>query len=189
MANPDFLSMTVKNVEFLYPKVDTPYRFNASQQRSEPVDAKVPGAKWEVSWVVDEARGKEFIETLKTHYSECKSRDAKRPAFGKVFGSKILDDGRYKFTASRNGLTTAGTAATEPEVVGADTKPLANRSFWTGSTGNLMVSAIATTAPDGVGGIKLLLGKIQVVNPVYGSAGAGFEDETASVVSADPDFG
>jgi len=186
MANPDFMSMTIKNVEFQYPKLDSTYKWNVAERHSEKCPQNAAGAKWQITWVMDKVRGDELTAQLQKHYAECKARDAKRPAFGKVFGSKVLEDGRVSFSASRNGTNQKGEASIAPEVVGADTKPLADCAIWTGSTGNLMVSAIPTMDADGVGGIKLLLTKVQVVNPVYGSAGAGFEDETANVVAVAP---
>jgi hypothetical protein len=186
MAKLDFLSMTIKQVEFMYPKLDSTYRWNPIDRQSEKCAQTADGAKWQLTWVMDKVRGDELTAQLQKHYAECKARDAKRPAFGKVFGSKVLEDGRISFSATRNGKNQKEESAPAPEVVGADTKPLADRAIWSGSTGNLMISAIPTTDAGGVGGIKLLLGKVQVVNPVYGSAGAGFEDETANVVAVAP---
>ena len=192
MANPDFMSFNVRGVEFMYPKLDSTYRYIAAEKRSDKCAQTAQGAKWSVTFAPSKAEGEALLETLKKHYAECRVRDAKRPAFGRVFGSKVLDDGRISFSASRNGQNARDELNPAPEVVDAKTLPLENRAIWTGSTGNLILSAVPQTDPDGVGGIKLLLTKVQVVNPVYGSAGAGFKDESANVVEqapADSEFG
>ena len=186
MANPDFMSFNVRGVEFMYPKLDSTYRYISAESRSDKCAQNAPGAKWSITFAPSKADGEALLETLKKHYEECRVRDAKRPVFGRVFGSKVLDDGRISFSASRNGLSTKGEPNAAPEVVDAKTLPLENRAIWTGSTGNLILSAVPQTDPKGVGGIKLLLTKVQVVNPVYGSAGTGFKDESANVVEQAP---
>lgn len=175
-GNPDFHKVVKKNVEFLWPRLDQPYRYNNAEKRTEPCAANVTGAGFSVAFKMSLKDGKDLKEELRAHYEGCRSRNSKLPEFSTVFGSKRLndEDGNptdfVQFTAKKRAISNDGKVNKVPEVVGPDHKPLADPAIWTGSVGHIRCLAYPTTDPDGVGGISLMLDAVQVNEAVYGGA-------------------
>ena len=186
--NTDFKKIVVKDVSFQWPRLDQPHRFNERDKQSEPCAATAPGAGYSLAFVMDTEAGKALWSQLKAHYNECKSRNAKLPAFAEVFGMKKLDDGRVQFTAKRAAVSRDGKVNKAPTVVGPDLQDLADKAIWSGSRGHIRCLAFPSTNPqDQSGGISLLLDAVQVTEAVYGSD--NLEDDFGPAAAPEPSFG
>lgn len=180
MANPDFKKFVFKNVTFAWPRLDQPYRYNPSTEKSEPCPANAQGAGFSLAWTMPYTQAKPIFEEMKAHYEDCRGRNSKLPAFGTVFGLKKLKDadgndtGEAQFTAKKGAMSNDGKLNKEPTVVGVDHQPLADKAIWGGSTGHVRVLAFAATNPqDKSGGISLLLDAVVVTKAEYGGDGLG----------------
>lgn len=169
-GNPDFKKVVIKNVEFNWPRLDQPYRYDPHNERSEACPAEAQGAGYSIAWVMQTADAKKLHGELKAHYADCKSRNSKLPDFHSVFGMKKLEDNLVQFTAKKRAMSNDGKTNKPPRVVGPDLQDLDDKAIWSGSTGNLRVLAFAATNPqDKSGGISLLLDSVQVMEAQYGS--------------------
>lgn len=191
-ANPDFKKIVLKDVELLWPRLDTTYRYNSADKRSEACDASVQGASWSVSFKLPMAEAKALKADLKAHYDECRERNRKLPEFSKVFGSKVLEDedgaktDDVKFSAEKKAVSNAGKHNAAPRVVGLDLQEIADKAIWSGTRANLRMLACPVTDPQGNGGVKLLLDAVQVIEPVYG--GDNLEDDFGPAQEVRTDF-
>ena len=178
--NPDFKKFVFKNVTFSWPRLDQPYRYNPSTEKSEPCPANAQGAGFSLAWTMPYAQAKPIFEEMRAHYEDCRTRNSKLPAFGTVFGLKKLknaegvDTGEAQFTAKKGAMSNDGKLNKEPIVVGADHQPLADRAIWGGSRGHVRVLAFPSTNPqDKSGGVSLLLDAVVVTHAEYGGDGLG----------------
>lgn len=185
-SNPDFKKIVVKGVEFIWPRLDQPYRYNERDKKSEPCAATAPNASRSIGWIMDMEAGKALFMELKAHYAECLARNSKLPKFAEVFSMKKDEEaGTVQFTAKKNAMTRDGDPSKVPTIVGPDLLDLADKAIWSGSKGHIRALAFPSTNPqDGTGGISLLLDAVQVTDPQYGSD--GLEDDFGP---ADPSFG
>jgi hypothetical protein len=179
--NDDFLKLVIKNVRFVYPKLDKTYRFNTSKKQSEPCPPSAQGAAWSIGFEMSVAEATALRAQVKAHYEKCQPRNPKLPAFSKIFGAKKTEDGKSVImTAKRTGTRSDGTANTAPKVVDGRKNDLADLAIWSGSLGSLIVNAFPAVDPEGVGGISLILNAVQVTQPIYGSDGLEDFDEVAT---------
>jgi len=173
MAKTDFLGVMIRDVEFNFPRLGATWKFNKSENRSEECSPKANGANYSINWDMTEADARALYKQMKAHYNSCS-----RPIeFSKVFGMKKNDDGSYRFTAKRGGVNAAGELNKAPTVITGMKKPLEDVDIWSGSRGNIKVTAFPTVDPDNIGGISFLIDVVQVVHAVYGSAGLDDFDE------------
>jgi hypothetical protein len=170
MANTDFKSVMIRNVEFKYPRLNATYRFNTSQKKSEECAPTASGASYSIGWEMSKDEASKLHAELKAHYETCQT---KLP-FSKVFGMKKLENGNYEFRAKRNGVNGQGALNEKPRVIDGSKQPLADTAFWGGSKGSIKVTAYPVTDPDGNSGISLLIDTVQVTHAVYG--GGGLDD-------------
>jgi len=188
--NDDFLKVLARDVTLQYPKLNSTYRFNTSQQRSEPCAATASNAAWSVAFDMPKEQAKPLYEELRAHYEACRSRNSKMPQFKTIFGMKKLKDehgnetGIVQFAAKRNGMKKDGTPNKAPTVIDGQKQPLADLTFWGGSKGTVRAWAVAVIDPDGNGGISLLLDAVQVTEARYGDGGIDDFDTVES--KADP---
>ena len=167
--NPDFLKVMIRDVEFFWPRLDQPYRYNAQTKRTEACAAGAPNAGYSIAWDMPMAEAKKLHAELRKHYEACRSRNAKLPEFEQVFGmKKDPNTGTVRFTAKKRAMSADGKINKPPRVLGADLTELGDKAIWSGSKGDLRVLAFASTDPDGAGGISLLLDVVQVKEAVYG---------------------
>lgn len=182
MANPDFKKFVFKNVTFAWPRLDQPYRYNPTTEKSEPCPANAQGASWSLAFTMPNEKAAEVFAEMKAHYNDCRTRNAKLPEFSTVFGVKRLKDengketGMAQFTAKKGAMSNEGKENKAPIVVGADHQPLADLAIWGGSIGHVRVLAFPSTNPqDKSGGITLLLDAVVVTHAEYG--GNNLEDD------------
>lgn len=190
MANPDFKKFVFKNVTFAWPRLDQPYRFNPSTEKSEPCPASAQGASYSLAFTMPNKEAAEIFAEMKAHYNDCRTRNAKLPEFSTVFGVKRLKDdqgketGMAQFTAKKSAMSIDGKENKMPVVVGVDHQPLADRAIWGGSTGHVRVLAFPSTNPqDKSGGVTLLLDAIVVTKAEYG--GDGLDDDFGPAEAVD----
>lgn len=165
MANTDFKQFMVRDVEFLYPRLNKTYKYNTAEKRQEECSPRAQGAAWTISWKMNKDRAVQFYNELKAHHAACGKGE-----FKTVFGMKKQDDGSVVFSAKRKGVNSKGEENSPPPVIDAAKQPLADTAIWGGSKGSIRVVGYPTSDPDGVTGISLLIDTVQVVEPVYGGA-------------------
>jgi len=181
-----FKKVMFKDVTFLYPKLDQPYRYNAAEKKSEPCAPKANGATYSIAWEMSLTDATAIAKEMMEHYKAATQHDTKLPKFEpsgerktKVFGLKKVekDDGTTvaQFTAKKRAVGSNGSENKPPVVVGPDLQPLEDKNIWTGSLGSVRVLAFPVSDPDGNGGISLLLDAVQVTQAVYG--GDNLEDD------------
>lgn len=188
MANRNvFHKVLTPLVELQYPHLDGTHRFNVQEQRSEPCSPTAAGAAWSVSWSLPLDAAKKLQAELKDHYNACRAEDKSLPEFARIFGAKKQDDGTVQFRAKRNGTKASGDVNTPPKVIDGAKNALEDKAIWGGSKGVVRALAFPSKAPDGTGGISLMLDAVQVVEPVYGGNGLDdFDDHGSSMSSVDP---
>ena len=190
MANLDFKKFVFKNVKFSWPRLDQPYRYNPSTEKTEVCPANAQGAGYSLAWTMPYTQAKPIFEEMKAHYLDCQTRNRKLPAFGTVFGLKKLKDdegketGEAQFTAKKGAMSNDGKLNKAPTVVGADHQDLADKALWGGSIGHVRVLAFPSTNPqDKSGGVSLLLDAVVVTKAEYG--GENLDDDFGPVEIVD----
>lgn len=175
MANPDFKKFVFKNVTFSWPRLDQPYRYNPTTEKSEACPANAQGAGYSLAWVMSKEEATPVYEQMKAHYNDCRTRNSKLPEFSTVFGLKKLADqngnetGQVQFTAKKKAMSNDGKENKKPTVVAADHTPLEDCAIWGGSEGHVRVLAFGSTNPqDKSGGISILLDAVVVTKAEYG---------------------
>ena len=53
MAKTDFKPVMIRNVEFLYPRLNATYKFNTAEKRSEECNPRAQGASYSIGWKMD----------------------------------------------------------------------------------------------------------------------------------------
>lgn len=194
MANPDFKKFVFKDVEFSWPRLDQPYRYNPQDKKSEPCAASAQGAGYSLAWTMPYEAAKALNAEMKAHYDDCRSRNTKLPEFSSVFGLKRVTDENgnetdvAQFTAKKSAMSNDGKENKMPTVVGVDHKPLEDRAIWGGSTGHVRVLAFPATNPqDASGGVSLLLDAVVVTKAEYGGDGLGDDFGDPEVVDDLPE--
>jgi len=183
MAKTDFKSVMVRNVEFKYPRLNATYRYNSSEKRSEEAAPTASGAAYSINWEMTKAEAAKLHAELKAHFETCQTKGP----FQKVFGMKALENGNYEFKAKRNGVNAQGKLNEKPKVIDGQKLPLADVGIWTGSKGNLKVTAYPSQNPQTnppENGISLLIDTVQVTHAVYGGGGLDDFEEVPTTIAS-----
>ena len=183
MAKTDFKPVMIRNVEFKYPRLNSCYRYNTSEKKSEECAPTASNAAYSIAWEMTAEEAKTLHAELKAHYETCQTK----APFSKVFGMKKLDSGNYEFRAKRNGTNSQGALNEKPRVIDGMKQPLADLAFWGGSKGSIKVTAYPVTDPDGNGGVSLLIDTVQITHAVYGGGGLDDFDEVPTTMSGGVD--
>jgi hypothetical protein len=181
MANPIFLRKVLKDLVFDYPRIDSTYRFDSANQRSEKCAPTAATASWSIGWSVSKEDAIKFRDEMREHYEACQKIDSGLPEFKKIFGMKKLDSGLVSFRAKKNGASRDGNVNEAPTVIDGAKNQLADRAIWSGSKGAVRIIAFPTKSPDGTGGISLILDTVQVTQAEYGSGGDDDDFDTHEV--------
>lgn len=182
MAKTDFKSVMVRDVEFKWPRLNATYRYNSSEKHSEEAAPTASGAAYSIGWEMTKDDAAKLHAELKAHHETCETKGP----FSKVFGMKKLENGNYEFKAKRNGVNAQGALNEKPRVIDGMKQPLADVSFWTGSKGNIKVTAYPSQNPQTnppENGISLLIDTVQVTHAVYGGGGLDDFDEVPTTMS------
>jgi len=183
MAKTDFKSVMVRNVEFKYPRLNATYRYNSSEKRSEEAAPTASGAAYSINWEMTKDEASKLHAELKAHFETCQTKGP----FQKVFGMKALENGNYEFKAKRNGVNSQGKLNEKPKVIDGQKLPLADVGIWTGSKGNLKVTAYPSQNPQTnppENGISLLIDTVQVTHAVYGGGGLDDFEEVPTTIAS-----
>lgn len=190
-SNPDFKKVVLKDVEFVWPRVDQTYRYNNAEKRTEPCAQTVSGAGYSIGIKLSLKDAKALKADLLAHYADCAKRNSKLPPETQtVFGAKVMTDSDgnktdfVSFTAKKKAMSNAGEANKPPRIVGMDLQELADKAIWSGSKGHIRMLAYPTVDPDGMGGVSLMLDAVQITEAVYG--GDSLEDDFGPAQIVDP---
>ena len=171
----DFKDVMIKDVEFIYPRVDQLYKYDphakkddGTSGKSVPATADEQGAAWSTGFIMSKEEGTKFWD-------------------------RQLDDDRLQFSCKSKGKTAKGVIKSPPLVIDGERKPLENLGFYSGSKGNLKVTIMPSLNPSTKEhGVSLILSAIQVTDAVYsgGDDMAGFDSiAPAPKVDEDDPFG
>ena len=133
----EFKDVLIRNVIFQWPRLDSGYVFNSTENKSEKVTTSTPGAEWSISFIVSHEEAQDLWKQAIAHFNECKKNNSKLGKFGTIHGMKKQDDGTVQFTAKKKCITSKGTPSQAVKVIDGAKQPLADLSIWSGSTGNL----------------------------------------------------
>lgn len=185
----EFKDVLIRNVIFQWPRLDSGYVFNSTENKSEKVTTSTPGAEWSISFIVSHEEAQDLWKQAIAHFNECKKMNSKLGKFGTIHAMKKQDDGTVLFTAKKKCITSKGTPSQPVKVIDGAKQPLADLSIWSGSTGNLKVSMLPTFNPkQEQWGIKLLLSAVQVIDAKYADGADDFDSVNTGVEEVD-DFG
>ena len=174
--------MVLRNLEFKYPRLNTTYRYNTAEKRSEECAPTAQGATYSISWEMGKDEAAKLHSELKAHYETCKTKGP----FSKVFGMKKLENGNYEFKAKKNGVNREGNVNKKPKVVDGMKKQLADLKFWSGSKGNIIFTAYPSSNPQTSPpeyGITLMIDSVQVTHAVDYRDGLDEFDEVTTTMS------
>jgi len=172
-------------VELQFPKIAYPEKYS-QENGYEAASTTDKGAYWSVVFTLDEEQRKAMWEVGLAHYQDMMQKDNVPPLkdgqllfrsekpWKDIEGNPV--HGMYQYTAGKNCFNNAGNPTYRPEVLNGNREIVSDVSFWGGSTGRIKLSMLCTVNPgkDKIGGIKLLLDKIQLINGIYGG---GFEKD------------
>lgn len=185
----EFKDVLIRNVIFQWPRLDSGYVFNSTENKSEKVTTSTPGAEWSISFIVSHEEAQDLWKQAIAHFNDCKKTNSKLGKFGTIHTMKKQDDGTVLFTAKKKCITSKGTPSQAVKVIDGLKQPLADLSIWSGSTGNLKVSMLPTFNPkQEQWGIKLLLSAVQVIDAKYADGADDFDAVDTGVEEVD-DFG
>ena len=183
----EFKDVLIRNVIFQWPRLDSGYVFNSTENKSEKVTTSTPGAEWSISFIVSHEEAQDLWKQAIAHFNECKKNNSKLGKFGTIHAMKKQDDGTVLFTARKKCITSKGTPSQPVKVIDGAKQPLADLSIWSGSTGNLKVSMLPTHNPkQEQWGIKLLLSAVQVIDAKYADESDDFDSVDTGVEEVDP---
>jgi len=172
-------------VELQFPKIAYPEKYTQANGYEAALSTD-KDAFWSVVFTLDEEQRKAMWDVGLAHYNDMVQKDNIPPLkdgqllfrsekpWKDIEGNPV--HGMYQYTAGKPCFNNAGNATRRPEVLNGNREIVSDVSFWGGSTGRIKLSMLCTVNPgkEKLGGIKLYLDKIQLINPIYGG---GFEKE------------
>ena len=148
----------ITNAIAIYPKIDRPYRFDNTENRSVPCDALDDGAEYTLQFKTDEDTARALYSYMKALYNERKKSnwpDIKNPF-------KKTDDGMFQYKASLKGAYN-GEKTNKPAQYDAKTQKLPDDFQLTSdSVINIAVVGVPYSASMGAG-VSLRLRGVQVI--------------------------
>lgn len=173
--NPDFQKIVFKDVEFSWPRLDQPYRYDQHKKETVPCPPTAQMAGYSLAWEVDTEKADKFRAAMEAHYNDCRARNPKLPEFSGIFGMSERD-GVIRINAKKSAMNNNGEENKPPAVIDLYHDTLQDKKIWSGSKGSVRILAYPSTNPtNGLGGISLLLGAVQVSHAQYG--GDGFDED------------
>ena len=169
---PKPLPFRINNVEALWPRLNTTYRFDNKEKRSVPCDVFDDGAKYELRFRMTGAQAKKLLSEMKAAYAE-RAADGWPEKLTNPFNKE--DDGRYTFKSTLKGAY--GKEATKKPAQYDATNTQLGDDFLltTGSTINIAGVFVPYNA-TGIGtGVSLRLNAVQVTKYLPLQAYSPFE--------------
>jgi hypothetical protein len=174
------MKKTLQNVEFIYPHLDKPYKYDAAKERdngelgkSVECEPTAPSAAWSTDFEIDKERGiqlyKEAEQLLEAYKRDNKSVKKTEELRGYKEFPDRPDVLRFR-AKSVCADSKTGEIRKPPTMVGADLKPIENRDIYTGSKGAISFGASVTlNGNTGAHGVTFWLNAVQVTEPLYSS--------------------
>ena len=85
----EFKDVLIRNVIFQWPRLDSGYVFNSTENKSEKVTTSTPGAEWSISFIVSHEEGQDLWKQAIAHFNECKKINSKLGKFGTIHAMKL----------------------------------------------------------------------------------------------------
>lgn len=155
-------SYKILQVEALWPKVNTTYKFDVSENRSVPCSALDDGAEYSLQFKMDEARAKALYKEMSTAYKA--KKETKWPD-KLAFPFEKDEDSMYIGKAKLKGAYGTDPTRKPSQYDAKGNKLDSDFKLTTGSTINILVSFYPWSM-RGVGGVSLRLRAIQVTKYV-----------------------
>ena len=187
---PKSIPFLIDNVEALWPRLNTTYKFDNKEKRSVPCDVFDDGAKYELSFRMKSNQAKKLFAAMKAAYIE-KSQDNWPEKFGNPFTKE--DEGTFTFKSSLKGAYGKDATRKPSQYDAANTKLGDDFLLTSGSTVNIAGTFVPYHA-NGVGtGVSLRLNAVQVIDYVPMQdrspfqATDGFETDGGNPFNAPPE--
>ena len=175
------MNKTLKDVEFIYPHIDKPYRYDPTKERDDgglgksiECEPTAPTAGWSTEFEIDKKRGIELYEEAERFLEEYKKDNPKsvkktEELRGYKENPETPDVLRFRAKANCTDSKT-GEVKAKPSVYGPDLKPLEDCDIRSGSKGSIKFGASVTlNGNTGAHGVTFWLNAVHVTDPVYGS--------------------
>tara|TARA_R100000781_G_scaffold113697_1_gene82774 strand:+ start:1605 stop:2291 length:687 start_codon:yes stop_codon:yes gene_type:complete len=160
---PKAKTFMIGQVEALWPRLNTTYKFDNKEKRSVPCDAFEDGAKYETGFRMTSAQAKKLFSEMKEAYAE-KAQDDWPEKFDNPFTKE--DEGTYTFKANRKGAYGKEATKKPMQYDASNTKLPNDFLLTTGSTINI-AGTFAPYHAKGIGtGVSLRLNAVQVTKYV-----------------------
>lgn len=169
---PKSIPFRVDNVEALWPRLNTTYKFDNKEKRSVPCDVFDDGAKYELSFRMKSAQAKKLFSAMKAAYID-KAQNNWPEKFGNPFTKD--EDGTFIFKSTLKGAYGKDATRKPSQYDAANTKLGDDFLLTTGSTVNIAGTLVPYHA-NGVGtGVSLRLNAVQVIDYVPMQVNSPFE--------------
>ena len=157
------MSYLIKKVSILYPRLDKPYRFDNTENKSIPCGPLENNAKYETSFVMDSDTAKALMGKMATAYHT--ARKDNWPEKVPMPFKKNEEDGTYVGKCNLKGSFDGVEATRAPKHFDAKNNELeAGFQLTTGSTANLFVEFVPYHGGGSIGtGVSLRLRAVQVL--------------------------
>ena len=153
--NPDFQKVVFRDVEFSWPRLDQPYRYDQHKKETVPCPPTAQMAGYSLAWEIDQQKASDFRAAMEGHYNACRARKSDLPEFSGVFGMSEKD-GKIMVTAKKSAMNNNGEENTPPAVIDLYHDELDDKKIWSGSKGSVRLFAFPSVNPqNGLGGISL----------------------------------
>ena len=169
---PKSIPFRISNVEALWPRINTTYKFDNKQKRSVPCDVFDDGAKYELNFRMASAQAKKLFAEMKQAYNE-KAADDWPEKFSNPFNKD--EDGMYVYKTVLKGAYGKDATRKPAQYDAANTKLADDFLLTTGSEINI-AGVFVPYHNTGMGtGASLRLGAVQVIKYVPLQATSPFE--------------
>ena len=173
----------IKNVEALWPRINTTYKFDVSENKSVPCSALDDGAEYSLQFKMKEDTAKSLYKEMSSMYKTKKQKGWPEKL---TFPFEKDDDGIYVGKAKLKGAY-----GTDPTRKPTHYDAKGNRldgdfGLTTGSTINILVSFYPWSM-RGVGGVSLRLRAVQVLKYIPIEEPSPFEEEEGFDSSTETD--
>ena len=158
MAKKNYTRFNINNVEAMYPRMDKPYHFDSTKQKSMPCDAFDDGASYSMSFNMTKEQAADLYKNMVVAWNE--GKDSNWPE--KIdMPFKKLDDGRFQ-GKTRLAAAYGQNATRKPSQYDAKSVKLDDDfQLTSGSTVNINVELVPYKMSNS--GVSLRLRAVQVV--------------------------
>ena len=153
----------ISQVEALWPRLNTTYKFDNKEKRSVPCDVFEDGAKYETGFRMNAQQAKKLFSEMKTAYVE-KAQNGWPEKFDNPFNKD--EDGSYTFKASLKGAYGKDATRKPVQYDASNTKLPDDFLLTTGSTVNIAGVFVPYHAKSMGTGVSLRLNAVQVTKYV-----------------------